>query len=93
MSNKELANFIAETVRHRAGPPELSLAIALTDDAWKQVVKALRSDVSLPSEDSVTAANYHLNAPNGSLPTYSEIRCMAAEILRLSNSTRQSGDK
>jgi hypothetical protein len=33
--------------------------------------------------EAVRQAQRHLTAPNGSLPTYSEIRCMAAELLRI----------
>lgn len=36
-----------------------------------------------PSSEAVQAATLHCKAPSGSFPSYSEIRCMSDEILRL----------
>ena len=55
-------------------------------EAYRQVREQARNEALAemrPSDASVRAATLHCKAPSGSFPSYSEIRCMADEILRL----------
>ena len=53
LDRKELADTMEDFVRHRIAPGcSLQLAIALTEDKWRMVIAALRSEIA-PSREAV----------------------------------------
>lgn len=74
-------------VQEHFGTHNVTLARCNDHASAARIIAALRTPLpecgALPSKEAIKAATLHCKAPSGSFPTYSEIRCMADEILRL----------
>ena len=79
---KDTKNNIVDTGRaESASDPERD---AIAEAGFRRMVDEpeARCVGFTPSNEAVKSATLHCKAPSGSFPSYSEIRCMADEILR-----------